>query len=223
MFERHAVAVALAAMMWVGAASAQDFAGGVQVGTGKLEDPKQAGDFMLRLRGLAIVPNESSHINAIGGDVEISNEYTPEVDFTYFLTGHVAFELIAATARHNVRAKDTALGDLDLGKVSHLPPTLLLQWHVAPDYFISPYLGAGINYTVFYDADAGPDIDSINYDNSWGWALQAGTDVFLYKNFFLNIDLKYIRMETKAEINNSFHARTDIDPLLFGVGIGYKF
>ena len=206
MFERHAAAVALAAMMWVGAASAQDFAGGVQVGTGKLEDPKQAGDFMLRLRGLAIVPNESSHINAIGGDVEISNEYTPEVDFTYFLTGHVAFELIAATARHNVRAKDTALGDLDLGKVSHLPPTLLLQWHVAPDYFISPYLGAGINY-----------------DNSWGWALQAGTDIFLYKNFFLNIDLKYIRMETKAEINNSFHARTDIDPLLFGVGIGYKF
>ena len=84
---------------------------------------------------------------------------------------------------------------------------------MAPDYFISPYLGAGINYTVFYDADAGPDIDSINYDNSWGWALQAGTDIFLYKNFFLNIDLKYIRMETKAEINNSFHARTDIDPL----------
>jgi outer membrane protein len=207
----------------LGSAGAQDFLGGVQTGTGRLEDPKQAGDFIVRLRGLAIVPNSDGKINGIGGDVEVSDEYTPEIDFTYFLTDRFALELIAATARHNVRAENTAAGDLDLGKVNHLPPTLLLQWHVAPDYFISPYFGAGINYTIFYDADPGPDIDSINYDNSLGWALQFGTDIFVYKNLLINLDVKYIRMETKAEINNSFHARADINPWLFGVGIGYKF
>ena len=73
------------------------------------------------------------------------------------------------------------------------------------------------------DADARPAIDSIDYDNSLGYALQFGADTFIRDHLFLNLDLKYIRMETKAEINNSFHARTDIDPLLFGVGIGYKF
>ena len=216
-------AAALGVMAGIGSAGAQEFAGGIQSGTGRLEDPKQAGDFMLRLRGLAIVPNDSGKVNSIGGNVEASNEYTPEIDFTYFVTNHIAFELIAATARHNVKAVDTSAGDLDLGKVSQLPPTLLLQWHFAPDYFISPYVGAGINYTIFYDADAGRDIESINYDNSLGWAVQFGTDIFVHRNFFLNFDVKYIRMETKAEINNSFHARADIDPLLFGVGVGYKF
>lgn len=221
--KQAAAAIAVAALVGVGSASAQDYLSGIQAGTGKLEDPKKAGDVMVRLRGLAIVPQSDGKVNAIGGNVDVSNEYTPEIDFTYFVTDHVALELIAATARHNVKAVDTAAGDLDLGKVSHVPPTLLLQWHVAPDYFISPYVGAGINYTIFYDADAGPDIDSINYDNSLGYAIQFGTDIFIQKNLFLNLDLKYIRMETKAEINNSFHARADIDPLLFGVGIGYKF
>ena len=223
MFARLAAMLGIVAFAGIAAAQAQDYAGGVQVGTGRIEDPKQAGDFMVRLRGLAIVPQDDAKINSIGGDTDISSEYTPEIDFTYFLTNHMALELIAATARHNVKAVDTAAGDLDLGKVSQLPPTLLLQWHVAPDYFISPYFGAGINYTVFYDADAGRDIDSINYDNSLGWALQFGTDIFVHDNLFLNFDLKYIRMETKAEINNSFHARADIDPLIFGVGLGYKF
>ena len=204
-------------------AVAQDFLAGIQAGTGKLEDPKQGGDFMIRLRGLAIVPKDNARINAIGGNTEISDEYVPEIDFSYFVTSHIALELIAATARHDVKAVDTALGDLDLGEVSHLPPTLLLQWHVAPDYFISPYFGAGINYTIFYNSDPGKDIDSISYDNSLGWALQAGTDIFVYKNLFVNLDLKYIDINTTAEINNAFHARVDVDPWLFGVGIGYKF
>lgn len=224
MYVRYlAAAVAVAALVGIGSASAQDFLAGIQAGTGKLQDPKRAGDVMLRLRGLAIDPQSDGKINSIGGDVDVSTEYTPEVDLTYFVTDQVALELIAATARHNVKAVDTAAGDLDLGKVSQVPPTLLLQWHVAPDYFISPYFGAGINYTIFYDADAGPDIDSINYDNSLGYALQVGTDIFVHENLFLNFDIKYIRMETKAEINNSFHARADIDPLIFGVGVGYKF
>ena len=111
--------------------------------TDKIENGKKAGDFMIRLRGLAIQPDDRAQIDAIGGNTEISNEYVPEIDFSYFLTDNLALELIAATARHDVKAVDTAVGELDLGKVSHLPPTLLLQWHVAPDYFISPYFVTG--------------------------------------------------------------------------------
>ena len=204
-------------------ASAQPMMNGIQTGTGKLEHGKEAGDFMIRLRGIAIVPDDRARIDTIGGNTEISNEYVPEIDFSYFLTDSIALELIAATARHDVKAVDTAAGELDLGKVSHLPPTLLLQWHVAPDYFISPYLGAGLNYTLFYDADAGKDIDKINYDNSWGWAFQAGTDIFVTDSWFVNLDVKYIRIESDVEINNAIDAKVDVDPWIFGVGVGYKF
>lgn len=102
---------------------------------------KSAGDFLVRLRGLAIVPDDRAQIDAIGGGVDISNEHVPEIDFSYFLTDNLALELIAATARHDVEAVDTAAGALDLGKVSHLPPTLLAPWHPAPKQIVSPYVG----------------------------------------------------------------------------------
>jgi hypothetical protein len=108
-------------------ASAQPMMNGIQTGTGKLEHGKEAGDFMIRLRGIAIVPDDRAKIDTIGGNTKISNEYVPEIDFSYFLTNNLALELIAATARHDVKAVDTAAGELDLGKVSHLPPTLLLR------------------------------------------------------------------------------------------------
>lgn len=204
-------------------AAAQEALGGVVPGTGEVVAGKSAGDFLVRLRGLAIVPADRAQIDAIGGDVDISNEYVPEIDFSYFLTDNLALELIAATARHDVEAVDTAAGDLDLGKVSHLPPTLLAQWHVAPKQIVSPYIGAGINYTIFYDDDPGSDIDSIDYDNSLGWALQAGTDIYLTGNLWLNLDVKYIRIESDVEVNNAIDAKVDVDPWIFGVGLGYKF
>lgn len=217
------IAVMAPLAMASGAALAQEPSFGMIPGTGQVVDGKKAGDFMVRLRGLAIVPDDRAQIDTIGGNTKISNEYVPEIDFTYFATKNIAFELIAATARHNVKAVDTAAGNLNLGRVSHLPPTLLMQFHPAPDYFISPYLGAGINYTIFYDADAGPDINSINYDNSLGWALQAGSDIYLGDKFWLNFDIKYIRIQSDVEINHAIDAKVDVDPIIFGVGIGYKF
>lgn len=189
----------------------------------KVDNGKKAGDFMIRLRGIGIVPTDRAKIGVIGGDTDISNEFVPEADLSYFLTDNLALELIAATARHDARAKSTAVGDLDLGKVSHLPPTLLLQWHVAPDSIVSPYFGAGINYTIFYNADAGKDIDKIEYDNSLGWALQAGTDVHLASNWWLNFDVKYIHIQSDVEVNNAIKADVDVNPWIFGIGFGYKF
>lgn len=217
---RLAAVASLALLASMGIGASQAWAGPPSE---QAENGKKAGDFMVRLRGIAIVPEDSADIDVIGGDTDISNEVVPEVDFSYFVTDNIALELIAATARHDVKAKNTAIGDLDLGKVSHLPPTLLLQWHVAPDSIVSPYLGVGINYTLFYNADEGKDIDDIDYDNSFGWALQAGTDVNLTGNWWLNLDVKYIHITTDVEVNNAVKADVDVNPWIFGVGIGYKF
>lgn len=188
-----------------------------------VENGKSAGDVMIRVRGIVIQPHESATIDAIGGDVDVSTELVPEVDFSLFLTDNLALELIAATAKHDVEAEGTALGDLDLGSVWHLPPTLLLQWHIMPKGVVSPYFGAGVNYTLFYNEDEGNDIDKIEYDNSWGYALQTGVDIQVANNLYLNLDVKKIWIETDVEINDAVDAEVDIDPWVFGVGLGYKF
>lgn len=189
------------------------------------QDGKAAGTFMLRGRAIAVVPDESSTVTVIRGSVDASNAVVPEVDLSYFLTDNIAFELIAATTPHKMKDKGSTLGDVDLGTVWLLPPTLTAQYHFMPKSQISPYVGAGVNYTFFYNADApGTTVKSISYDNNFGWALQAGVDYNIAGRWFLNADVKKLFLSTKAKINGgAIVGDVDLDPWIFGLGLGYRF
>jgi len=184
--------------------------------------------WQVRLRGLAIVPNESATIQAIGGDVQISNAYIPELDFTYFFTKNIAAELILGTSNHDVKAVSTAAGDIPLGDVWLLPPTLTLQYHFDGEV-VRPYFGAGVNYTLFYGADEGPVADKVDYDNSLGFDVQFGFDIFLNDKWFINLDAKYLWLNTTATVNATsalgatVDADVDINPFIAGIGFGMKF
>lgn len=195
-------------------------------GIAQADDGKVAGSFMLRARAIGVIPQESSTVQTIGGDVDASNEYVPELDLTYFLTDNIAVEVIAATARHSVKDRDSALGTVDLGKVSLLPPTVLAQYHFLPKGRFSPYLGAGVNYTVFYDAEtaAGGAVTSIDYDNTFGFALQAGLDYSVSGQWYVNADVKKLYLGTDVTLNGgALNAKVDLDPWVVGLGVGYRF
>ncbi|MBI1235779.1 MAG: outer membrane beta-barrel protein [Alphaproteobacteria bacterium] len=183
------------------------------------------GDWLIRGRLLNVSPNESATINPIGGDVDIDTSFVPELDISYFFTDRIAAELILGVTPHDVMAVGTAAGNVDLGDVTLLPPTLTLQYHFLPEGTIHPYVGAGINYTVFFNEDlpAGGIATSINYDNSFGLALQGGIDFDVNENWFFNVDVKYIDINTDVTINNAITADVDIDPWVFGIGIGRRF
>ncbi len=115
-------------------------------------DASASNDFskwQFRLRGIAVTPDESAKIGTIGGTVDISTSVVPEFDITYFFTKNWAAELILATTNHDVEAVNTAVGKIDLGDVWLLPPTLTAQYHFTELGSFKPYLGAGLNYTIF--------------------------------------------------------------------------
>ncbi|PJB12941.1 MAG: OmpW family protein [Flavobacteriales bacterium CG_4_9_14_3_um_filter_40_17] len=178
--------------------------------------------WQIRLRTLAIIPNEGDDLP--GAQVEIDEAYVPEVDFTYFFTKHWAAELILATANHDVDLK----GGPSLGDVWLLPPTLNLQYHFyAGD--LKPYLGAGVNYTIFYNEDKG-DVLDMNYDDSFGVSFQGGIDYFLNDKWFVNLDFKYLILSTDVEATLATEpgfirvpVDVDIDPLIIGLGVGFRF
>ncbi len=88
---------------------------------------KQAGSFMIRIRAIGVLPeNLSSSVSAISGNVHVTNTPAPELDLSYFITDHIAAEVIAASTRHDVSASRTVLGKVDVGSVYVLPPTLTL-------------------------------------------------------------------------------------------------
>ncbi len=193
------------------------------------------GDWLVRGRIINVSPNDgSSDITNLAGTQSVGTDSaaTLEVDFTYMLTSNVGLELILATTEHDLTGGGTIAG---LGKIADaglLPPTLTLQYHFQPKAKIRPYAGIGINYTHFYDEKASGTLvgalgaTSVDIDDSWGLAAQAGADFDMGNGWFFNVDLKYINIETDATLNSSGTIRTfdvDINPWVFGVGFGTRF
>lgn len=186
---------------------------------------QEQGSWLVRLRGIDVVPHESATISVIGGDASINNRIMPELDFTYFFTENVAAELILATSKHDITAIGTTLGDVAVGSVWLLPPTLTVQYHFMPNSMVRPYVGAGVNYTIFYNSDAaGGTVTSVDYSNGFGPALQAGVDFMIDDHWLVNFDVKKIWINTTAKLNGgAIEADTKINPWVFGAGIGYRF
>lgn len=180
---------------------------------------KQAGDFLIRGRVVGVVPDEDINSGELAGEGKVDNDVIPEVDFSYFITDNIALELIAGTSKHDVSWNDGK----DLGSVRLLPPTLTAQYHFMADQRFSPYVGAGINYTFFYDSKPG-QFNSVKYDDGFGYAFQAGFDYAISGPWSLNVDVKKIYLNTDVSVNNgAVNAKADLDPWLFGVGVGYRF
>lgn len=177
------------------------------------------GDWLVRGRVLGVVPDESSTVSA-GGKAEVGDTVTPELDFTYFLLDNLAAELILGTSKHDV---DWTVGPTSLGSVWLLPPTLTLQYHPMPEGSFRPYFGAGVNYTIFYNVDE-PAGMTVDYEDSFGVALQAGADFAINEDWFFNADVKKLFLSTDVSVNGgAVTADVDLDPWIFGVGIGRKF
>ncbi len=181
-----------------------------------------AGSFQVRLRAVTVSPDADANITvggaAIGGTTSVGRSTIPEADFSYFLTDHVALELIAGVTRHTVR--NTVAGRV--ASVSLLPPTLVAQYHFDPMGSFRPYVGAGFNYTFFYDADSA--LPNIRFDHNIGYALQAGVDVPLRDGYFLNFDVKKLFLDTTVTAaGGAVRANATLDPWLLGVGFGLRF
>ena len=188
---------------------------------------KQAGTFMVRLRAIDVIPENNASSTSIGGHVHANDQFAPEADISYFFTDHIAAELIAATTRHKVQAIGTGVGNVDVASTWALPPTITLQYHFRPHRRFSPYVGVGVNATFFYSASpARPTVTHVSLRNSVGPALQVGFDYNVSGHWFLNADVKQIYLNTHAEADTVLGrvtAKTSLDPLVAGMGVGYRF
>ena len=190
---------------------------------------QEKGDLRMRIRAVGVVPMDDAGVGVIGGNVNVTNNLIPEIDFTYFFTKNFAAELILGTSKHEAVAVSTALGDLDLGSVMLLPPTLTLQYHYPIKNF-KPYVGAGINYTFFYNTGQGRGknaaVTDVKYDNNVGFAWQVGFDYNITDKIFFNVDVKKIYLNTDVSVETNLGvtvpADVDLNPWLIGAGIGFK-
>lgn len=177
------------------------------------------GPWMVRVRAVNL---DSANKDNTGLGLSINDKVIPEVDVSYFFNRNLAAELVLTVPqKHDVSA--SALGG-KIGSLKHLPPTLMVQYHfdgVGSLGGVRPYLGAGINYTSFSSVRLPAGV-SIKKD-SWGPALQAGVDVPLSKNLYLNVDVKKLLLKTEVSAGGVHLGRLKVDPVLVGIGLGWRF
>ena len=180
------------------------------------------GSFMVRARAVYVdFDNGQSGGLPLGGatKVEADSRWIPEVDFSYFFTPNIAAELVL-TYPQNV---DINVGGSKAGTIKALPPSLMLQYHVTQFGAFKPYVGLGVNYTIFSKRNnilsGAAEVDR----SSLGLAAQVGFDYMLNKNWGLNLDVKYIQMDTDVRVSGTKVGSVDLNPITAGVGVSYRF
>jgi outer membrane protein len=201
----------------------------------------EQGDLLVRLRTIVIAPtNQGDQLlqpatrSGIPTNVDVGEAVVPEVDLTYMVTKNIGLETICCVARHSARITGGPLGGLR--NVVHtwvLPATVMLQYHFLPDSTIRPYAGVGVNYTFFINEKASTSLvgaagpTNVKLKDSFTWAVGAGVDWQFSERFFLNLDVKYIAVDTTATLRTTALGvqAVDIDlrPVVAGIGLGIKF
>jgi outer membrane protein len=174
------------------------------------------------VRARVVNLNMTNEVTTAGLATVGANDKTiGEVDVTYFFNKNVAAELILTLPQKQV----VSAGATALGTFKHLPPTLTLQYHFTDIQGFKPYVGAGVNYTKITANDLALNGGALHLDDqSFGAAFQVGVDVPLTKQVSLNFDVKkvYIRSDVYTAAGASL-GTLKLDPVLVGVGVGYRF
>ena len=177
----------------------------------------QEGDILMRFRVIDIVPQNTGEVSARG-------KVALDIDFTYMVSDHFGVELLLDTSsEHDVVL---AGGTTDVVTTKVLPPALIAQYHVSPASSVRPYVGVGVNYTLFFDetaTDALPANTDVSIDASTGLVFQAGVDFDIADGWYGNVDFKKMNINSKAEVSGIGVFDVNIDPVVTGVGIGMKF
>jgi outer membrane protein len=208
------IAAALACAVAAAPALAQDVRG------------KQAGDLVLGVGLIGVLPM-SGGSTSIGGTPSASDTVTPQLDLTWYVSPNFAVNVIAATSRHDVEVQNVpGAGTIELGRVWALPPTVTLQYHPLPRSRFSPYVGVGLNYTVFYGegGSRSPGITSVDVENAFGWGLNAGLDYEITPNWLANLDVKKLWLSPNVRVNGGAVTGTaDLNPWIIGAAVRYRF
>lgn len=213
----------------------------------------EAGDWILRGGVGTVMPKDNNLVLpeitidtiTVNGTVQVDSGVSLTLTGTYMFTDNWAFDVLAAWPfKHDVDldatifdGKDTVSGTLPFGEVEHLPPTFSVQYHFSPEAKFQPFVGLGVNWTMFLSEDLNQDIIDagivdFSLDDSFGVAAQIGADWMLNDRALINFDIRWINIESDitATVDDGINAPVTgklgtikIDPWVFAINFGYTF
>ncbi len=165
--------------------------------------------------GVGYLDPKSDNGTLAGADATIDADTRPIFTAEYFIRDNLGIELLAATPfKHNI-----SLNGVETSSVKHLPPTLSLNYHFPTNSAWKPYVGAGLNYTIFFDES----LDGLEIDNSFGVSLQAGLDYMVSDAGAIRLNVRWFDIDSDVKLNGTDIGTAEIDPYLIGVSYVHRF
>lgn len=202
----------------------------------------QAGDFIVRGGFTNITPDSDKTAIMLGGadstmTLTVDDNTQLGLNFVYFYDSNWAVELLAATPyTHDVTIQDKNavlnVNGAKLAEVSHLPPTLSALYYFDTNSAFKPYVGVGINYTIFFEeefesAPKSLGLSDLKLDSSFGLSAQVGADYHIDEKWSVNASIRYIDIDSDAsfKVGGASIGKADInvDPMVYSLMLGYKF
>ena len=181
----------------------------------------EAGSWSFSL-GAHVVDPTAGNGSLAGGALEadVGSDWKPTITAEYFFTPNLGLEVLAALPFEH----DISLNGAKAGSTKHLPPTFTLQYHFDGET-VSPFIGAGVNYTLFFDQQTSGPLAGAELDlgNSWGLAAHAGVDFRLADNRAIRLDVRWMDIDTDVSVNGTDVGTVKIDPLVYGVAYVWNF
>ena len=177
----------------------------------------EPGDWLVRVGASYASPTSNNH-----DTVSVESATSATVNLSYMMTDVWAVEVLAAWPfKHDLELQNGT----KVGSAKQIPPTVSLQYHFMSTEKFQPYVGVGINFTHFSSEKTTGALEGVdmNLGDSWGLAGQAGFDVLFDDDWFFNVDIRYIDIDTKARLDGVSIGTVEIDPWIFGGHIGFRF
>lgn len=184
---------------------------------------QSTGDWTLGI-GVHAVDPKSNNGRLAGGalDVDVDRDFKPSLTAEYFVRDNLGVEVLAAWPfKHDINIA----GKGRVGSTKQLPPTVSLQYHFNGQGRVSPFVGAGINYTTFFSEDTTGALagSKLKLDDSWGLAAHAGVDFAIGQRGAIRIDARWIDIDSDVALDGAKLGTVAIDPIVYGAAYVMKF
>jgi outer membrane protein len=189
-----------------------------------------------RMGGRAVfdsAADTSSELEDTGIALDLESGAGLEFDAAVMFTPRFGAEISIAGTAHELRAVGAGTGccGVDGGTVWLVPLTVTLQYHPPVYGSWDPYVGLGYGllepiYSIEGDLET-LGAERVELDGDYGPVLQIGVNYNLGSNWYLNIDARAftaaLEVRVRTETEDLPPVQLEVDPVLVGFGVGWRF
>jgi outer membrane protein len=211
----------------------------VVLGLAGVANAQSAGSWMARAGVTTIAPQVTSgDLSApsfAGTKTDVGSATQLGGGISYMLTNNVSVDVpLALPFKHKLYGAGAIAGVGQIGEVQALPITVFLQYRfMEANSKFRPYLGLGATYAKFFNeqgsgtltalTNPGGPPTKLKVDSKFTVTPQVGATVAFDEKWFFDIFYSKSKLTTKNTLSTGQTLDIALDPVSYGVAVGYKF